>query len=135
MEEYHRLGTAPIHGMDDKVIMMSAATQWFGQLLSLARRQLEQESLGKGEAPSCAAQTQACAVPDVAPLGEGERGDLFCKDASGQAFWMENSPPDGVRIACIVLSRSQVPSLIAHLQRWLDTGSFALNTTSQPNTK
>lgn len=130
--ECHRNATAPLHGMEDTAIIWMTASKWFGQLLSLARRQLEQQEglLGSPEGVRPPVLRVDSSSADVPPLGEGELGDLFCKDASGQAFWMEVSHPDGVRISDVVLRRDQVRSLIAHLQSWLSHGSFELKPAS-----
>lgn len=102
------------------------------ELLSLARRQLEQEAVGKREAPSCSDQTKDCAVPDVGPLGEVMRSgaDIYFKDEIGDPAFMMGTRT-GVEIgledgASVAFTKDQLPLLIAHLQSWLDHGTFEL---------
>jgi hypothetical protein len=103
-------------------------------ILSLARRQLEQQE-GSPEGPSTT--RSACAPPahsDVPPLGEWRPQDTLMwervsfEDAFGDSCCL-SSKPKGVSLIGangVEFSKEQIPSLIAHLQSWLLTGSFQL---------
>jgi hypothetical protein len=72
------------------------------------------------------------AVTDVPPLGDiTSSGSLLFVDEDGDKgeFWL-SGPDDGFGVYTsengLFLKRNQVPSLIAHLQAWLLTGSFTL---------
>jgi hypothetical protein len=103
-------------------------------LLSLARRQLEQQE-AQGSPEGIRPPTSACAPPadsDVLPFKVERYGNVEFEDRFGDKMFLKRRPETQTMEILILsdegisLKEKNVRSLIAHLQSWLDTGSFEL---------